>query len=417
MLKNLGKLVAGMSSPAEFQYGRAAFAPEDVEDSKRGRPAVALHGFAQSMGLLYRDQEMPGAFISTLPRWDNYIFNGMRGVFPGGRFGHLGHELLQVSVDSEGINMSGTTYATRTVFRNSGLFGGGEAPKDEPFAGNYAWIPTTAVHVRAPETARLPTMVIIEGSRTALFGNPKLDEYGLPGYRLVGSDDISDDLRAHFARVCQPWLSQRHDPYLRVRVYHGLVNITVNGYRSDPADLHFLMQAAHGIADGLAAMMAAPANASFGAAGPSSGSFSLPGVPRAWPEYAAVFAEAARLYGLFDEDPLHLMALLPRNPIPGIPWGVLFGTPAGAAAPCRVVWHNQGGRTENSVRGGMITPARPGATTPVGGILHGPTAMYVEVVDGMAYCWNQRRHFGELGSAALLEQGPLTLRATGVADI
>ena len=46
-----------------------------------------------------------------------------------------------------------------------------------------------------------------------------------------------------------------------------------------------------------------------------------------------------------------------RNPIPGLPWGVLFGTPHGAGRSCRLVWHNQGGRTTESVRGGIISVA------------------------------------------------------------
>lgn len=420
MFKKIGKaMLAGMPplGGTEAPFSHAALGPDDVEDARRGRPAIGLQGFAEAMGLAYRDQEMAGAFISTLPRWDNYIFNGMRGTLPGGRYGQLGHELLQVEIGSDGIRMTGTTYASRTTFSNSGLFGRGEAPKDEPFVGNYAFLPTTAVHVRAPETSRLPLMVIIEKSRTALMGNPKLDQYGLPGYRMVGSEHVTDQLTGEFARICQPWLSTRNDPYLRVRVYHGLVNLTVNGYRSDPADLRHLLQATEAIADGLAGMMAGAPTPPFDAPGPDVGSLTLPGVSRPFPAYSTAFAEAARVYGMHDEDPLHLMSMQPRNPIPGLPWGVLFGTPHGAGRSCRLVWHNQGGRTTESVRGGIITVARPGVDTPVGGLLHEPTAMYVEVVDGVAYCWNQRRHFGELGSAPLIEQGLATLRATGVADI
>ncbi len=309
MFKKIGKaMLAGMPplGGTEAPFSHAALGPDDVEDARRGRPAIGLQGFAEAMGLAYRDQEMAGAFISTLPRWDNYIFNGMRGTLPGGRYGQLGHELLQVEIGSDGLRMTGTTYASRTTFTNRGFFGGGEAPKDEPFEGNYAFLPTTAVHVRAPETSRLPLMVIIEKSRTALMGNPKLDQHGLPGYRMVGSEHVTDQLTADFARICQPWLSTRNDPYLRVRVYHGVVNLTVNGYRSDPADLQFLMRATEAIADGLAGMMTGAPTPPFDAPGPGAGSLTLPGVSRPFPAYSTAFAEAARVYGMHDEDPLHL---------------------------------------------------------------------------------------------------------------
>lgn len=416
MLNNLGKAIKAMATPAEAKYNRAALSADDVEDSRRGRPAVSLQPVIEALGLTYADSEMAGAFVATLPKWPDYLFNGGRGALPGGRYGQVGHELLEVDVTQSGLQMGGSTYAVRTTYRGSG-FGTLGAPPNEPFSGNNAWIPTTAVHVRAPETARLPRLVVVEKSRIPSWGNPRLEEQGLPGYRMVGNDEVGPDLIAAVAGVCRPWLSQRSDPYLRVRVVQGMVNITVNGYRTDIGDLRQLVDAGEGIANGLAAMMAPPLNAPFDSPGAAVGSLAaLPGVPRAWPQYAGLFTAAAAASGLHQEDALYLMSLLPSNPIPGLPWGVLFGTPAGCAKPCRIVWHNQGGRTESSVRGGLITPARPGAQTPVGGIFHEPTAMYAEVVNDVAYCWNQQRG-GDVDPHALAHNGGITLRSLGLADI
>jgi len=416
MFKNMGKSLKRMATPAEASFDHAAFSADDVEDARRGRPAVSIQPIIEALGLKFADNELPGAFIATMPTWPNYVFNGGRGALPGGRYGQVGHELFRVPVSPNGLVIDGALHAVHAWHRNTGFLVD-KVPPNEPFAGNNAWIPTTAVHVRAPETARLPRIEVIEKSRIAARGNPLLDDHGLPELRMVDTDGVTPDLIAAVADVCRPWLGERTDPYLRLRVLYGMLNLTVNGYRTDPGDLRQLVAAAEGIANGLAALAPRPLGVPFDNPGPAVGSVDPPlGVPRPNPQYAARFADTARASGLRQEDALHLMSLLPRNPIPGMPWGVLFGTPAGAAKPCRIVWHNHGGRTESTVRGGLITPARLGASTPVGGVLHAPTAMYAEVVDGFAYCWNQRRS-EEVDAQAVTQSGVTTLRTQGLADI
>lgn len=417
----LRKVAKGMSAPS-VSFNHAAFSPNDIEDARRGHPATSLQPFGASLGLEFRDKELAGSFLSTQPRWPDYTFNTCRGVFPGGRYGSLSHQLEQVPVNQDGISLNGAYYASSTVFRNTvgGFLGvsSSEPEQDAPFVGNYAWLPSTAAHVRAPETARLPILNMLDESRLPKWGNVDLAELGLPGYRAPRNEHADDATYARLAEACAPWLTARRDEFVRLRVQYGLVSLVVNGYRSDPDDLRHQMAAAEGIADGLARSMRPPLAAPFAAAGPSVGAAGeVAGVPRPTPEWSAAFSEAARQYGLQEEDPLHLLSLLPRNPIPGVPWGVLFGTLPATSAPCRVVWNSQGGRTSGSVRGGIIAPARPGAATPIGGALHQPTGMYVEVVDGVAYTWSQQRSFGELQSQALLANGITTLRATGMADI
>ncbi len=89
----------------------------------------------------------------------------------------------------------------------------------------------------------------------------------------------------------------------------------------------------------------------------------------------------------------------------------------GCSAPARVTWFEQGGRTAGSVRGGVIVPAAPGASTPVGGVLHPQTEVYTEVVDGVAHAWRKTRSFGALEADALVGAAAATLRSTGLAAL
>jgi len=416
MFRNLRKAVKGMATPADASFDHAAFSAEDVEDARRGRPAVSIQPAIEALGLRFADNEMPGAFVATMPSWPNYVFNGGRGTLPGGHYGQVGHELLEVEVTQKGLEMGGVMYAVRTTYSNTGFFGFHNGAPNEPFAGNSAYIPTTAVHVRAPETARLPRIVVAEKSRLPPWGNPRLDDHGLPELRMVETDGVTPELIAAVADACRPWLGQRTDPYIRLRVFYGMLNLTVNGYRTDLGELRQLVAAAEGIANGLAAIMPRATSMPFDRPGPAVDLEALPRNLLPGPQYATMITEAGRNARLHQEDTLYLMSLLPRNPIPGIPWGVLFGTPPGAARSCRIVWHNQGGRSMGTVRGALITPARPGASTPVGGMLHAPTAMYAEVVDDVAYCWNQQRST-EVDAQAVAQSGVTTLRALGLADI
>lgn len=87
---------AAPSSP-QPSFGHAAFDPADIDDARRGHPAVSLQAFATANGLDYRNAEIFNGFLSTLPLWPEYTFNMCRGVFPGGRLGQVGHELLEMA--------------------------------------------------------------------------------------------------------------------------------------------------------------------------------------------------------------------------------------------------------------------------------------------------------------------------------
>jgi len=411
---------AGPGAPRPAQrHGHAALDPADIEDARRGRPAISLETFAAAHGLTYRDAELPGAFLATLPTWPDYLFNGCRGALPGGRFGMVVHELMEVEV-SNGIRMSGGFYDVRAMERH----GIGEVlglsvsdPEDAPFAANAVWVPTTTVHVRTPETALLPALRITHADRLPLIGNPTLDAWGLPGFRALGSRFVDEAMLAAIATACRPWLMARIDPYTSLRVRYGVVALTINGFRTDHADLAHLIAIAEGLANALAQLMAPASGAAFDAPGAAVGTIASIGVPQAGSEWVTAFQRDGAKLSMFPEAPAHLMTMAPRSPVPGVAKGVLFGRLPGSPTVGRLTWHDPGGRTSDTVRGGAVVAARPGATTPLGGTLDTATRMYVEVVDGLAFCWNQARSVRALETDALVANAVETFRRSGVTDV
>ena len=401
-------------------FGTAAFDPADVDDARRGRPDRSLEGFAAATGLAFKGTEQAGQFVSTLPTWPDYVFNVCRGTLPGGRYGMVDHELYEVRAHNGSVAAAGRFHDLHVPPRVGTLEVGGieQGSKNEPFWGNAAWLPTTSVHVRAPETNRVPVLRFVRSSSHGLEGDNGLDGYGAPGYRTLGPD-LPPETLAPLATAAAPWLAGRVDAHSEVRVRFGIVAVTVNGYRVDEADLRHLVLTGESIADALAALTPPALPTSIDAPGPpvGAGSGAGPGFPEPHPTLVPLYAAQASHWGLHQEDPGHVLALLPRCPIPGRPSGVLFGVPPGCTAPARVVWFEQGGRTASSARGGLIAPAPRGASTPLGGVLHAETGVYTEVVDGVAHAWRKQRSFGELEAGLLLESAVATLRSTGLAAI
>ncbi len=330
----------------------------------------------------------------------------------------VAHELYEVRAHNGSVRAAGefhdVTLGSYTARFQIGGIDQAE-PKNEPFWGEAVWIPTSTAHVRVPEVNRLPVLRFTRSTSHGSTGANGLDAYGLPGFRTLGPDLPTETL-APIAQACSPWLPTRADAHVELRVRYGLVALTVNGYRADDADLRHLLATAEGVAEALAALTPAPLGVPFDTLGPAAGTVAgLPGHPVPLPDLVPLCAQQARQWGLLHEDPAHLLALLPRCPIPGAPSGVLAGRFPGGSMPARVVWFEQGGRTTGSVRGGVILAASPGASTAVGGVLHPQTESYVEVVEGTAYCWRKARSFGTLDADALVAAAAATLDATQVA--
>ena len=81
------------------QHSNAAYAPDDVEDAKRGRPRVSTQPWAHDRGLEYMGSSLPGAFSPVMPIWQDYVFNLARGSLSPTRFGYVANELDEIGLD------------------------------------------------------------------------------------------------------------------------------------------------------------------------------------------------------------------------------------------------------------------------------------------------------------------------------
>jgi hypothetical protein len=409
------------------RFGYTAFAPEDKEDAKRGHPAVHLADYAASRGLSFYDQAVLGAFASLLPAFPEYTFNVMRGVLPGGRYGALQHQLEEIEVDQEGIRGNGSFYGSKYTYKNPGGLLNLISPVDiisekaptEAFANNAAWAPTTKVTIRVPEAALLPQLLVRRADRFTLWGNPKLDPYGLPGFK-IGQDDLPDDLlTAVFSGPVGQVLASLPYPYVEMRLRHGAVALQRNGYASTEAELDQLAQAGCAIAEGLRAVAAPLLQPQpFTAELPPPTSAHSPLAPwffRPDESWADGLQRAAAERGMVQEDPVAYHQAFPTVPVPGTALGVFRGTIPGSNRFGRLAFHYQGGTTTGTVRGAVLlqAPADPPAFQP-GGTPIEQTDMYVEVVDGVAAFWNKKRTFGGLSSADLAAAALQTAALVGL---
>ncbi len=401
---------------------RTAFAKADVDDAKRGAPAVDLAAFAARRGLESMGSAVVGAFTGIVPTYPEYIFNVSRGVLDGGRFGLVEHELYEISLRDDGdLSMSGTYYGTATKNRFSigRLVGIQGDPKDEAFAADAAWVPSTAVVLRVPEAALLPKVIIRRRDFMALMDSPDLSDDGASGFAMVGSRFIDDELRAALARgAVATTLTSLSHPFVELELDRGAVALRVNGFVGDEATLDALTAAAAAITDTWAELgMADASGADLGSElPPPNPDKRPPGFPVPGSEWLDAYRRVAEDLALTAEDPVALHRAAPHLPVPGTVEAVLRGPIAGGPMVGRLLWTSQGGRTSGSVRGAAWFPARKKAETPVGGLLHEPTDMYAEVVDGSVWCWSRQRSFGGLESRPLGDRAVRTVTELGLAD-
>lgn len=394
------------------EFGYTAFDPEDQADAAARRPRSDLTDWATSEGLEYLGQQTPGAFAGVLPLWPQHLFNVARGCFPSGRFGVIGHRLYEIETWEGSIRDPGSYYGSRyTTKRSLKSFAG--ISMDEatgPFDGNRIFAPTTTTAVRAPETALIPRFTIRNSDRMSKMNSPKLDAFGTPHLRMVGSQFIDERMLAGIAGAVCPTLAAFQDPLVEVRSAHGAVALTVNGYRDSAEELSRLMAAVSEMADGLGALTqqwwptSEPLDfsGSWGAPDPAT---HPPGWWRSPPELHDAYNRAAEERGLTREDPVMFHRHLPHCPIPGTADAVMRGELATAEGPVpvRLSWHVQGMSTSGYTRGGACFPAPQNASDgPVGAVFDPHSDMYLEVSDGLLFVWNRERLKGRLDSAPLL---------------
>ena len=88
-------------------HGRASFAPQDSADAKRGHPEGDLRGYAAQRGLEFLDHATPGGYRAAVPCEEELQFNVLRGALPGGEYGVVAHENLQIGWSENRSDWSG----------------------------------------------------------------------------------------------------------------------------------------------------------------------------------------------------------------------------------------------------------------------------------------------------------------------
>lgn len=288
---------------------------------------------------------------------------------------------------------------------------------DEPFAAESIWLPSTAVGVRIPEATTLGPATIRTADRFPFIGNPKLDDAGLPGFRIAG-DERPEDLRLALGAAARP-LASVGAPYVAMRFDRGLLGVRRNGFVADPGQLDLLVAVALQIAAALVAL-ATPTLAPqpFVAPLPPPAPATWPfGIPVPQPHELDALRRVAGELGMVPEDPIAFHRAHPACPVPGRAFGVVHGTLPGSSAVGRLGVFDQGRHTGGTYRSAVMVPARAGAATPLGGTLHQPSDLYVEVADGVAYAWPRRRAAGAFEAAATVAKALPTFRETGLADV
>jgi len=386
-------------------HNHTAFAREDVDDARRGVPATSLEGWAADRGLTFVPSGLIGAFVTVLPRFEQYTFNVCRGEIRPGRYGLVAHLLEELPATDGKIDGGGTFYGTRLVTKRGLLsfVGVEKARPDEPFAANAAWAPTTGVALRVPELALLPRISLeVESGFLNLGGGRDLGPAGVPGWRLHASDWVSDELADAVTAAVAP-LATLGATWARVLIDHGQLALIRNGFVADPTTLDHLVTTAGNIADALATT--AP----------------LPGETPPWcrpqEHEAATFRQGATELGMATADPVELHRAHRHLPFPGRAHGLLSGSLPGTSTAGHLAFAVQGGRTTGTYRTVVIAPAAPGASTPVGGTVHAPTDQYVEVADSVAVSWPRVRSVGRLDAVEKSAAGVATLRDLGLAAL
>jgi hypothetical protein len=361
-------------------HGYAALAREDVADAKAGTSGVDLRGYAAERGLEVIAGSLPAGYDAAVPRWPQYMENLMRGVLPGGEYGLLMHEKLELA---KGGGMSGTLYSVhygnatwKSVFKPSFSFNRTDIPiigdflnpptdhrPPEPFEGESAWVPCTLAVIRVPSTTVvLPQLRIDRRHHHGPYDFA--DHRGLgDGWHLrTGPGTDPGALERLLGGPALALLQGADVPFLQLVVHEGTMLLRRNGYLRDAAALDAYAQAACTLASELrSACLPAAARRPFTEPLPAWNAREAE-LPPPWIE--AFQALAARL-GMTLEDPDALHRSQPSLEV---------------------------------VRGAVLLPAVEGASTPLGG-LREEAPVVAEVRDGVLACWSRRtsdRTFSEV---------------------
>jgi hypothetical protein len=398
-------------------HGYAALAKEDVADAKRGHPDVDLSDYAAHRGLEVFTGKMAAGFRGALPVFEEYRFNVLRGVLPGGSYGMIFHELMEVPHRGS-ASMSGTLYGVYA--KTPGKFwsprnflpdrhdipyiGWMFNPTEDkgpptPFGSESVWIPCTVAATHVPE-ATLPLHFFRLDRRHHhlpydFAHHRKLDDAGLPGWHMRADPEPSATLLGRLLEgPLVDLLRRKQDGFFQLILIRGTLIVRRNGFGKDGAAFDEL---ASDLAVAAAAVRRAclpeAAPRPFGEPLPAPPEQQDPGAPelsRTPPFWREAFAGLAASLGLTLEDPVAYHRAFPSMPVPGRCASVMRGRLPGYQSEGRLAHHSERSpMATNEMRAAVIVPASSSAEeTPAGGVREIDRKLVYDVRGGLLSMWS-----------------------------
>jgi hypothetical protein len=386
-------------------HNRAAFSKRDVPDAKRGYPDFDLRDYATRRGLEFLDHGTPAGFRAAVPGEAELQCNVLRGVLPGGEYGVIANEGLEIGTLSDGFDWGGTFYGIRVVATGGGGILGWLPIVNWFFESATAKVrlPCTVAAVRVPETAGTLTELRFDPRRSAppfSFGKrTKLGELvGEKGWDLYAGTKPDPEVVARLAAEPVAGLLCAHaeDGLFQAVVWHGTLVVRRDGFLRSPEDLDELGWAASLLARRLREVclpLAEPQSFDATLSRPPfrGGVDAPPGffVEAWWSTWAE---ETGDRFGLESEDPLAYHRAFPTLPVPGVACVVLRGPIPGLGVPGRLVVH----RERDVARPAVVIPVpeRAEPTPPCGRVFreHG---VRLEIADGLLPVWSIDSYTGK----------------------
>jgi hypothetical protein len=388
------------------KLNRAAFSRDDVDDAKRGNPAFDLRGWAAERGLEFLDHSTPAGYRAVVPCEPELQSNVVRGTLPGGAYGVMAHEGLEIGYTGESLDWDGTFHSLR-VTAKSGDSAAETALSFVPVVGILfgssptakVRVPTTVAGARVPETAGTQTFLRIDSRRSApphSFSNrTKLDRLGMGGWSIWGEPAVDPALVE--ALVAEPignlFRYHAQDGLFQAVVWWGTLLVRRNGYLQ-PEAMDELGIAVALLATRLRevcgprneprpfdAPLPAPAWRGDGA---SPVGFNPLNPWRKW------MLETSERLGLQLEDSHSYHRAFPFVPVPGMAHVVMRGA-LPHVGEGRFVVHLE----RESARPAVVLPAPAGAApTPPGGRPFPDHGARLEVAGGLLSVWSTTSYWG-----------------------
>jgi hypothetical protein len=374
------------------KHNRAAFGPDDVEEAKRGYPDFDLREYAERRGLEFLDHGMPTGFGAALPREEELQSNVLRGTLPGGRYGVLAHEGLEIGYSTDSLDWGGTFYGERV--RAKGSFN----PLGDPPRA-LVRVPCTVAAMRVPETAGTHPYIRIDMRRSSppfsFTNRTKLDQLlGEKGWSMWCEPEPDPGTVERLVADPVAGLLRRHseDGLFQVVVWWGTLVVRRNGFLH-PEGVDELAQAANLVAERLRKVcltLAEPRPFNVQLPPPPSDPRDLPAGFHPGEEWRKRALEIAERHGLALENPVAYHRAFPSLPVPGTAYIVLRGKIPHVGRG-RLAVHRERDVARPAV---VISAPRGSAPTAPGGMPFREHGARLEVADGLCAVWSTQSWSG-----------------------